>query len=149
MPDYRVTADLREIDVGAAHRFLTNSYWSPGVPRAVLERAFANSLCFAVFHGDSQVAFARLVTDRATFAYLADVYVLEEHRGQGLSKRLMEAIKAHPDLQGLRRIMLATRDAHGLYSQFGFKPLSAPERFMEIHAPDVYGAAGDSGSQGP
>lgn len=138
MPDYRITSDPGEIDVAAAHRFLTGSYWAPGVPRAVLERAFANSLCFAVYFGDSQVGFARLVTDRATFAYLADVYVLPEHRGKGLSKRLLEAVKAHPDLQGLRRIMLATKDAHGLYVQFGFKPLAAPERFMEIHAPDVY-----------
>ena len=144
MPDYRITSNPREIDVAAAHAFLTNAYWSRGIPRAVLERAFANSLCFAVFAGDSQVGFARLVTDRATFAYLADVYVLAEHRGKGLSKRLMAAVKAHPDLQGLRRIMLATRDAHGLYAQFGFKPLSAPERFMEVHAPDVYDARRDT-----
>ena len=144
MPDYRITSDPREIDVVAAHEFLANSYWSRGIPRTVLERALANSLCFAVFCGESQVGFARLVTDRATFAYLADVYILAEHRGKGLSKRLMEAVRAHPDLQGLRRMMLATRDAHGLYLQYGFKPLAAPERFMEIHAPDVYSVRRDT-----
>ncbi len=144
MRNYRVTSDPRDIDVAAAHEFLRSSYWSPGVPRAMLERALANSLCFAIFCDESQVGFARVVTDKATFAYLADVYVLEEHRGKGLSKRLMEAVRAHPDLQGLRRMMLATRDAHGLYSQFGFKPLSAPERFMEIHAPNAYSARGDA-----
>ena len=95
--------------------------------------------------GESQVGFARVVTDKATFAYLADVYVLEEHRGKGLSKRLIEAVRAHPDLQGLRRMLLVTRDAHGLYSRFGFKPLAAPERFMEIHAPDVYRVPRDAG----
>lgn len=144
MPGYRITSDPREIDVAAAHEFLTNSYWSPGIPRAVLERALANSVCFGLFFDESQVGFARVVTDRATFAYLADVYVLPEHRGRGLSKRLMDAVRAHPDLQGLRRMMLATRDAHGLYSQFGFRPLSAPERFMEIHAPDVYSVQSDA-----
>lgn len=145
MPRYHITSDPLDIDVAAVHEFLTNSYWSPGIPRAVLERALANSVCFGLFFDESQVGFARVVTDRATFAYLADVYVLTEHRGKGLSKRLMDAVRAHPDLQGLRRMMLATRDAHGLYSKFGFRPLSAPERFMEIHAPDVYSVQRDTG----
>ena len=109
-------------------------------PRATVERAIANSLAFGVFDGPEQIGFARVVTDRATFAYLADVYILEPHRGRGLGKRLVETILAHEDLQGLRRFMLATRDAHGLYAAFGFHPLSKPERLMEIHRPDAYQA---------
>jgi GNAT superfamily N-acetyltransferase len=101
------------------------------VPRAIVERAIQHSLCFGVFHGGNQVGFARVVTDRATFAYLADVYILEAHRGRGLSRRLMQAVLGHPDLQGLRRFLLATMDAHGLYAQFGFKPLANPSRMME------------------
>jgi N-acetylglutamate synthase-like GNAT family acetyltransferase len=100
----------------------------------------ANSLCFGLFFRQSQVGLARVITDKATFAYLADVYVLEAHRGQGLCKRLLEAIQGHPDLQGLRRFMLATRDAHGLYRQFGFEPLANPSRMMEIVKPNVYRA---------
>ncbi len=137
MTTYEITSDASRFDIDAIHAYLTRSYWSAGVPRAVVERAVANSLGFAVLHGESQVGFARVVTDRATFAYLADVYILEEHRGRGLSKRLMETIIAHPDLQGLRRMILATRDAHGLYAQFGFTALAAPDRFMERHAPNV------------
>jgi GNAT superfamily N-acetyltransferase len=105
----------------------------------VVERAVANSLCFGLLLGAEQVGLARVVTDRATFAYLSDVYVLEEHRGKGLAGRLMEAVVAHPDLQGLRRMLLATRDAHGLYAKYGFKPLPAPERLMLRDDPDVYG----------
>jgi GNAT superfamily N-acetyltransferase len=138
MQPYEITCDKSRLDIEAIHRFLTESYWSPGVPRAVIERAMANSLCFGLLLKGQQVGFARVITDKATFAFLADVYVLPEHRGQGLSLRLMEQILRHPDLQGLRRIMLATRDAHTLYEKFGFKPLSAPERVMEIHNPDVY-----------
>ena len=137
MNTYDISADPGRLQPDAIHAYLVRSYWSPGVPRAVVERAIANSLCFGIYAGDSQVGFARVVTDKATFAYLADVYVLEEHRGQGLSKRLVATIQAHPDLQGLRRFMLATADAHGLYAQFGFKPLAAPERVMEIRNPDV------------
>ena len=111
-----------------------------GIPRSLVERAIANSLCFGILCGGQQVGFARVVSDRATFAYIADVYVLEEHRGQGLARRLMEAIIGHPDLQGLRRVLLATRDAHALYAKFGFKPLAAPERLMEVHRPDAYSA---------
>jgi GNAT superfamily N-acetyltransferase len=135
---YTITTDRARFDVDAIHAFLSRSYWSPGVPRATVERAIANSLAFGVFDGVEQVGFARVVTDRATFAYLADVYVLEGHRGQGLGRRLVETILAHEDLQGLRRFLLATRDAHGLYAGFGFKPLAAPDRMMEILDPQVY-----------
>lgn len=137
-----ITTDKSRFDVDAIHAFLAGSYWSPGLPRSVLEKAIANSLCFGVFSGSRQIGFARVTTDRATFAYLADVYVLEEYRGKGLSKRLMTTILAHPDLQGLRRFMLATRDAHGLYRQFGFKPPANPDVLMEIHRPDVYRSMG-------
>jgi GNAT superfamily N-acetyltransferase len=138
MTTYEFTCDKQRLDIDAIHAFLVQSYWSPGIPRAVVERAIANSLCFAVFHNDKQVGFARVITDQATFAYLADVYILPEHRGQGLSKRLVEQVIQHPQLQGLRRMMLATLDAHGLYAKYGFKPLAAPERIMEIHNPGVY-----------
>ena len=129
------------MDVDVIHGYLTQSYWSPGIPRATVERAIANSLCWGVFHGEAQVGFARVVTDRATFACLADVFILEAHRGKGLSKLLVQAVLAHPDLQGLRRFTLATRDAHGLYGRFGFKPLANPSRIMEIHDPNAYAAS--------
>jgi GNAT superfamily N-acetyltransferase len=138
--DYTITMDADRMDLEAIHAFLTKSYWCPGIPIATVERAMANSLCFGLFHRQSQVGLARVITDKATFAYLADVYVLEAHRGLGLSKWLLEVIQAHPDLQGLRRFMLATRDAHGLYRQFGFESLAHPSRLMEIVRPDVYRA---------
>ena len=138
---YDISADPSRLQLDAIHAYLTRSYWSPGVPKEVVARAAANSLCFGIYHGESQVGFARVITDKATFAYLADVYVLEAHRGQGLSKRLVEHIQAHPDLRGLRRFLLATADAHGLYAQFGFQVVAAPERMMEIRNPDPYGAA--------
>ena len=137
---YAISTDPARLDVAAIHAFLVRAYWCIGIPRATVEHAIAHSLCFGAYHGTAQVGFARVVTDRATFAYLADVYVLEAHRGRGLSKRLMEAVVAHPDLQGLRRFLLATRDAHGLYAQFGFTGLAAPDRMMEILKPDVYRA---------
>jgi GNAT superfamily N-acetyltransferase len=133
-----VTTDPARIDRELVYRFLSQSYWSPGIPRQVFERSLAGALCFSLFDGDAQVGFARVVTDRATFAYLADVFVLETHRARGLGKLLMAAIVAHPELQGLRRWMLATRDAHGLYLQYGFTPLGQPDRFMERWDPDVY-----------
>jgi len=140
MPTYEITTDKSRLDIGAIHDFLSTSYWSPGIPRTVVERAIANSMCFAALADGEQVGFARVVTDKATFAYLADVYVLPEHRGNGVSRKLMEEIIRHPDLQGLRRMLLATRDAHGLYAKFGFKPLNAPDRVMELHNPNVYAA---------
>jgi GNAT superfamily N-acetyltransferase len=144
MPSYEITCDSRFFDLAAIHGFLSQSYWSPGIPRTVVERAIANSLCFGVLHQGKQVGFARVVTDKATFAYLADVYILPEHRGKGLSRRLIQQIIQHPDLQGLRRMLLATRDAHALYAKFGFKPLAAPERVMEINNPNVYGGNSQS-----
>ncbi len=135
---YTITTEKRQLDLNAIHAFLSQTYWSPGVPKAVVERAIENSLAFGVFKGSEQVGFARVVTDKATFAYLADVYVLEAHRGNGLSKRLLEEIQAHEELQGLRRFLLATKDAHGLYAQFGFKELANPSLMMERWNPNAY-----------
>lgn len=132
---YDISTDPSRLQPAAIHAYLTRSYWSPGVPQDVVARAIANSMCFGVYLDDAQVGFARVVTDKASFAWLADVYILEEHRGQGLSKRLVETILAHPELQGLRRFLLGTKDAHGLYAQFGFRPLAAPDRLMEIRIP--------------
>jgi N-acetylglutamate synthase-like GNAT family acetyltransferase len=138
--DFVITTDRARFDLDAIHGFLSReSYWAKGIPREVVERSIANSLAFGVLHGARQVGLARLITDRATFAWLGDVYILDEFRKQGLSKWLMEVIVAHPDVQGLRRWLLATADAHSLYAQFGYKPLARPERFMERHFPNVYG----------
>jgi GNAT superfamily N-acetyltransferase len=136
--DYTISDDPNRLDPVAVHAYLTRSYWSPGVSLETVRRAMAHSLCLGVYHLDAQIGYARVVTDKTTFAYLADVYVLEAHRGQGLSKRLIEAVQSHPDLQGLRRFLLATRDAHGLYAQFGFKPLANPTRMMEVLNPDAH-----------
>ena len=136
--EYQISTDLTRLDVTVIHAFLTQSYWSPGIPRAVVERAISNSLCFGLYRNAEQVGFARVVTDKATFAYLADVFVLDAHRGKGLSKWLMQVVKEHPDLQGLRRFMLGTKDAHGLYKQFEFAELANPSRMMEILKLDVY-----------
>jgi N-acetylglutamate synthase-like GNAT family acetyltransferase len=135
---FEISTDPAQIDVAAVHGFLTGSYWAKGIPRAIVERSIQNSMCFGIYREKQQAGFARVITDRATFAYLADVFVAPEFRGLGLSKWLMECITAHPDLQGLRRWSLITRDAHGLYRRFGFEPLSAPERWMEKHAPRIY-----------
>jgi GNAT superfamily N-acetyltransferase len=138
--NFLISTDPSRLDVRAIHAYLDRSYWAAGIPMDVLERAIRGSLCFGLYDGDRQIGFARTVTDRATFAYLADVYVLESYRGQGLAKWMMRVIMAHPDLQGLRRFALATKDAHGLYAQFGFAPLARPDRHMEIVRPDVYRA---------
>lgn len=138
MQTYEISIDPARLDLSAIHAFLTQTYWSLGVPLATVAKAVQNSVCVGTYLGQEQVGFARAVTDRATFAYLADVYVLESHRGNRLSRRMMEAMTAHPELQGLRRMLLATRDAHGLYEKFGFKPLAAPDRFMELHKPSTY-----------
>jgi GNAT superfamily N-acetyltransferase len=142
MADYQISNEQARMDVEAIHAFLTRTYWARGIPRATVERAIAHSLCFGVFHDGAQVGFARVITDRATFAYLADVYLLEAHRGQGLARRLLQAVLAHPELQGLRRWLLVTRDAHPLYRQHGFEPVAHPDRMMEIHRPDAYLLAG-------
>lgn len=144
-PGVEITLDPARIDVEAAHAFLRTIYWAQDIPLEVLRRAIAHSLCVAALDEGRQVGFARLITDRATFAYLADVYVLPGHRGRGISRQMLAALFGHPDVQGLRRAMLATRDAHGLYEKFGFTPLAAPARFMERHDPMVYqGARGDA-----
>ena len=136
--EFQISTDPARIDLPAIHQFLTNCYWARGIPIETVRRSIENSLCFGIYCGERQIGFARVVTDRATFAYLGDVFVLQPWRGRGLSKWLMECIMGHPELQGLRRWMLTTRDAHGLYRRVGFSSLSAPERWMEIHYPDVY-----------
>jgi len=137
--ELELSSDPARLDRALIYRYLANeSYWAAGVPESVIERALDHSLCFGIYRGGTQLAFARAVTDRATFAYLADVFVIAEQRGRGLGKWLVEAIGRHPELQGLRRWLLATRDAHALYAQYGFKPLANPVRFMERHDPDVY-----------
>ena len=128
-----ISTDPARLDLDVVHGFLAgSSYWATGISREVVERAVRHSLCFGAYAGDGQVGFARVVTDHATYAYVSDVFVLPSHRGRGVGKRLMAAIVAHPELQGLRRWHLATRDAHGLYRQFGFGPPRHPERQMEI-----------------
>jgi GNAT superfamily N-acetyltransferase len=135
-PGYELSTDPARVDRELVHRFLRDdSYWARGVSRAVVDRCIENSLCFGVYHGSDQVAFARVVTDRAAIAYLGDVFVVAEHRGRGIGKWLIETVMAHPDLQGLRRFMLGTADAHSLYERYGFRPLANPGRMMEIARP--------------
>lgn len=134
-----VTCDRARVDVALVHRYLSEeSYWAKGIPRETVERSIAHSLPFSAFDGDAQVGFARVISDLATFAYIADMFVLASHRGRGVSKRIMAAIRAHPDLQGLRRWHLVTRDAHGLYAQYGFATIDAPERHMQMVKKDAY-----------
>jgi GNAT superfamily N-acetyltransferase len=135
---YTISTDPSRLELETIHTFLANSYWAKGIPRETLDRAVANSLPFGLYEGRKQVGFARVITDKATYAYLADVFVLESHRGKGLGKWLVEVILGHPELSGLRRWGLVTWDAHGLYSQNGFSALSHPERHMEISRPDIY-----------
>jgi GNAT superfamily N-acetyltransferase len=139
--DFEISTDPSRIDVETVHEFLTNSYWAKGITVDTVQQSIENSLCFGVYYGEQQVGFARIITDRATFAYLADVFILPAYRGRGLSSWLMECIVGHPDLQGLRRWMLATKDAHGLYERFGFTAIRRPERWMEIHHADIYAKA--------
>lgn len=133
MPAYEISSDPGRLDLDVIHRFLsTEAYWSLGIPREVVERAVANSLSFGAYLDGAQVGYARVVTDRATFAWLCDVFVLPEHRGGGVSRLLLDAVVAHPDLAGLRNFLLATADAHGLYERYGWKPLAEPQRWMAI-----------------
>ncbi len=139
MKGFRISTNNDELDLNVIHQFISTSYWAQGIPKSTLEKAVLNSFCFGVFENSgSQIGFARLITDKATFAYLADVFILESYRGIGLSKWLVKTIVEHPDLQGLRRMVLATRDAHGLYSQYGFKPVENPEILMQIWHPNIY-----------
>ncbi len=133
---YRLS--FSEIDAGAAHAFLSRAYWCEGIPLATVERAIQHSLCIALWCGPEQVGFARMVTDRTTFAYLCDVYVLGAHRRRGLADWMLAELLAHPNLQGLRRLQLVTRDMQALYTRHGFQPLATPERGMEIVRPGLY-----------
>ncbi len=133
-----ISDDKSLLDLDVIHGFLAGSYWSEGIPRELLERAIENSISFGVYESGRQVGFARVITDRATFAYLADVFVLESYRGRGLGKRLMQVIMSHPELHGLRRWHLVTRDAHGLYRRFGFCDLRDASWHMEIVVPGIY-----------
>lgn len=139
-PPYLVTDDRSKIDFEIVYGFLSTCYWATNIPRETMQRAIDGSLCFTLLKDDRQIGFARVITDRSTFAYLADVFVLEAERGRGLATWFMGAVFAHPDLQSLRRFMLATRDAHGLYRKFGFAGMQRPEMMMEIvkSATDLY-----------
>ncbi len=136
--DFQISTDRLRLDVELIHEFLSNSYWSKGIPSEIVRRAIKHSLCFGIYKKEKQVGFARIISDFATYAYIADVFVVQSCRGISLSKWLMECILAHPQLQGLRRWSLVTADAHGLYARFGFKPPQAPHRWMEILRSDVY-----------
>jgi GNAT superfamily N-acetyltransferase len=151
--EFLISTDPRRLDLDAIHQFLTNSYWAKGIPREVVARSIAHSLCFGIYDegrgqlplpasearcGAPQVGFARVISDFATFAYLGDVFVLDRYRGRGLGTWMMESIVDHPRLEGLRRWILVTRDAHGLYSKFGFRPVKAPASYMERHRADIY-----------
>jgi GNAT superfamily N-acetyltransferase len=139
MEALRISADQRDLDVPLIHRFLSeSSYWARGIPLETVKTSLANSLCFGGYVGGSQVAFARVISDFATFANLVDVFVLPEYRGRGYGKLLMAEVMSHPRLQGLRRFTLATSDAHALYAKFGFEALSNPEIFMQKHLPKIY-----------
>ena len=141
-PDrFTVTTDRARLDRDVIVQFLSSSYWAENIPRDLVDKAIDHSLCFGLLEENREIGFARVVTDSATFAFLADVFVLPQHRGAGLGKWLIECVMSHPDLQGLRRWLLGTRNAHGLYQQFGFTPLTRPENLMEIFNPDVYRTA--------
>ena len=129
--DYTISCDVERLDLGVVHKFLRTSYWAKDVSEEAVRRSIEHSLCFGVYDHESQVGFARVITDRATFAYLADVFILEQHRGHGLGAWLIETIVSHPELSGLRRWILVTRDAHDLYRKYGFRELRSPEWFME------------------
>lgn len=136
---YHISTQREALNLEVIYRFLTQSYWSPGIPKSVVKKAIDHSLCFGAFDmKGNQVGFARAITDKATFAYLADVFVLPEHRGRGISNMIMEAYTAHPDLKDLRRHILATKDAHKLYEKFGFTAIDHPEILMQKHDPEVY-----------
>jgi GNAT superfamily N-acetyltransferase len=137
---FTVSTDKAKLDRGAIHEFLRGSYWARGIPRDVVDRSIENSLCFGLYEGERFIGFARVISDSATFGYLSDVFVLESHRGRGLAAWFMETVLSHPDLRGIRRWMLATRDAHGLYRKVGFTELSQPERIMEKLLANPYGA---------
>ncbi len=136
---YLISDDPARLDVAAIHAYLKRSYWAEGIPRETVARSLAHSLALGIYAPDgAQVGLVRVISDYATFAYLCDVYVLEGHRGLGLSKAALQLLGTHPQLQGLRRLQLVTRDAHGLYTRFGFSPLAQPALHLEKRTPDVY-----------
>jgi GNAT superfamily N-acetyltransferase len=139
---YLVSDERARLDLARIHAFLTSSYWAPGIPREIVARSIDHSLPFGLYRGDGgrerQVGFARVITDRATFAYLSDVFVVDEERGKGLGKFLLECVHAHPELQGLRRWLLVTRDAQGLYERLGWRVVPEPQKHMEILRRDIY-----------
>ncbi|MCX8474466.1 MAG: GNAT family N-acetyltransferase [Sphingomonas sp.] len=134
----RLSFDSAEQQIDVIHGYLSRSYWAEGIPRATVEKSVANSFCVGAFQGDAQIGFARLITDRATFAYLADVFVLEDHRGRGVARAMLAALDAHPELQGLRRWALFTRDMQPLYAKLGWEPYPHPDRLMVRDIPDIY-----------
>lgn len=137
--EYHISTDKGKLDVDAIHEFLsTKAYWCLNIPKEKVKNAIENSFCFGVYQNKKQVGFARVITDFSTIAYLGDVYILEEHRGKGLSKWLIETIMDHSELQGLRRWILLTRDAHELYRKFGWTDIAEPARWMEIRNQNVY-----------
>jgi GNAT superfamily N-acetyltransferase len=135
---FSISSNPSRLDIDAMHKYLSRSFWAEGIPKETVRKSVTNSLCFGLFDGAAQIGLARVITDRATFAYLCDVYVLEEYRGRGLGKWLIETVMSHPDLQGLRRFQLVTRDAHGLYRRHGFAGPTNPERYMEIFRHGMY-----------
>ena len=139
--EFFITTDSVKINLNTVHQFLSQeSYWAKDVPIEIVKRSIENSLCFSVFYKEQQIGFARVITDKATFAYLADVFIIKEYRGRGLSKWLLQTIHAHPELQGLRRWLLGTKDAHDLYTQFGWSSITEEQyrRFMQLHDANVY-----------
>ena len=137
--NFSISTDQNKLDKEAIHHFLsTKAYWCLNIPRETVERSIENSLCFGVYEGTTQVGFARVISDRATVAYLGDVFIIEEYRGRGLSKWLVETIMQHPDLQGLRRWILLTGDAHELYRQYGWTSIADPDKWMELHRKNIY-----------
>jgi GNAT superfamily N-acetyltransferase len=130
--DYSISTDPALLDFDVIHGYLTRSYWSEGISMETVRNAAEHSYCFGVYHKEAQIGFARLITDMTSFSYLADVFILEEHRGQGLSKWLMECMLSIPEIAGQRKMMLATKDAHGLYAQYGFRAISDPAKLMEL-----------------
>lgn len=139
MKIYEISTDKNRLNTEMIYRYLSEeSYWAAAIPKETFLRSLEHSICFGLYSGDEQIGFARVTSDRATFAYLADVFILEPHRGKGVAGLLIKEVLVHPELQGLRRWLLATRDAHSLYAKFGFTPLAIPDRWMELHNPDVY-----------
>ncbi|UUC45397.1 GNAT family N-acetyltransferase [Flavobacterium cerinum] len=136
---FTITTDKSKLDINVIHRYLSGeSYWSKDIPIERIQKSIENALCFGVYHNDQQIGYAKVVSDFSTMAYLGDVFILESYRGQGLSKQLMETIMSHPELQNLRRWILLTADAHELYKKYGWQPIASPEKWMEIHQPDIF-----------